>query len=78
MRSVRRNPNWTEREDSIAMLLLSNGMSMAFIGDRLNRSAQAVQARLKWIRMTAERRAHIGRTKTRNRGKIIEEMCDAA
>jgi hypothetical protein len=62
-----RNPNWTSREDATALVLKRAGRSNGDIGERLNRSADAVKRRLGWIRLSAERRAEIGRTKTRNR-----------
>jgi hypothetical protein len=58
----------------MALNLRGAGLSLAFIGERLNRSAEAVKRRLSWICLSAERRSEIGRTKTRNRGKIILEI----
>ncbi len=64
---MRRNPNWTAREDATAAVLLERGHSLADVGARLGRTAQAVKRRMSWVRLSAERRAEIGRTKTRNR-----------
>lgn len=65
---MRRNPNWTLRDDATAAVMKQRGASNAEIGERLGRSAEAVKRRRSWMRLSAERRAEIGRTKTRNRG----------
>lgn len=62
-----RNANWTPRDDATAAALRAARTPYALIGDRLNRTADAVKRRLTWIKLSAERRAEIGRTKTRNR-----------
>jgi hypothetical protein len=62
-----RNPNWTAREDATAAAMRALGKSNAVIGERLGRSADAVKRRFGWMKHSAERRAEIGRTKTRNR-----------
>lgn len=64
---TRRNPNWDAREDATAAAMHASGKSDALIGDRIGRSADAVKRRRGWLRLSAERRAEIGRTKTRNR-----------
>lgn len=71
-----RNPNWTAREDAIAADLLQRllvrgeprPVCYILIGERLGRSGDAVKRRMNWMRLSAECRAEIGRTKTRNRG----------
>lgn len=68
---MKRNPDWTLREDATAASLRARGLSFALIGERVGRSADAVKRRLAWMRLTPERRAEIGRTKTRNRGSEI-------
>lgn len=62
-----RNPNWTPREDATAAIMRRQGSSLADIGERLGRTAEAVKRRLTWIRRTPEERSEIGRTRTRNR-----------
>jgi len=62
-----RNPNWTAREDGIAASLRAKGLDYVLIGDRLNRTAYAVKRRLGWMKLSVERRAEIGRTRSRNR-----------
>lgn len=69
---MRRNPNWTAREDSRAFAMRELGISHEDIGTRLGRTGEAVKRRLTWMRLSAERRAEIGRTRTRNRGNQIE------
>lgn len=66
---MRRNPNWTTREDATASVLRRAGMSPALIGERLNRTVPAVKRRLYWISLTGDRRSEVGRTKTRNRAE---------
>lgn len=71
---MRRNPNWTAREDATALVLKRLGKSNAEIGERLGRTAQAVKRRLTWVRLSAEERAEIGRTRTRNRSTPLRGM----
>ena len=52
------------------MRLRGSGMSLSFIGERLNRSAEAVKRRLYWISLGSEKRSEVGRTRTRNRAEV--------
>ncbi len=71
-----RNPNWTERDDITVADLRGRGVTHRLIGVRLGRTEDAVKRRIRWIRLSAERRAEIGRTKTRSRTKpTAAEIC---
>lgn len=71
----RRNPNWTPEEDAKVAVMKRLGMSNAVVGEWLGRTAEAVKRRLTWMRMSAEKRAYIGRTRTRNRGGHAPLVC---
>ena len=65
---MRRNPDWTEKEDATALRLRRTGVSPTLIGERLGRSATAVAKRLHWLGLDEEQRAAFDCTK-RNRKK---------
>ena len=67
-----RPDNWTPKDDATAQAMSAQGISIELIGERLRRTPEAVKRRLGWMRLTPERRAEIGRTRTRNRQKQSE------
>lgn len=76
---MKRNDNWTLREDILARKLLDSGMSREFVAERLGRTPGAVKRRMYWIGLSPEKRREVCRTRKRSdRGGSASRLPKAA